>query len=133
MACLNSFIKLAKYHQNLNSPIDFIIIYIKEAHASDGWKFDGSEHSFIANHRDIEDRIEAVRTLIELGNIEKEDEIDVYCDTINDYTNHLFRGWPERLYVLFDDKIIYQGGPGPIGYSIPSLDFFLKNQINSSK
>ena len=92
MASVNSFVELAKYHRNVNSPIDFLIIYIREAHASDGWKFDGSQYSFLANHRDVKDRIEAVKTLIELGNIKKEDQIDFYCDTMNDFTNHLFRG-----------------------------------------
>jgi len=36
LASLKSFVELAKFHQELNSPIDFIIVYIKEAHASDG-------------------------------------------------------------------------------------------------
>ena len=129
MSSLNSFRKLAEYHRDLNSPIDFIIIYVKEAHASDGWKFDGSQYSFIANHRDLQDRVEAVRTMIELGKIEKESTISVYCDTMDDHTNHLFRAWPERLYVLYDQKIFYRGGSGPSGYSIPSLDFLLKTNV----
>jgi hypothetical protein len=126
---VKSFIKLAEYYQNLNSPIDFIIIYIKEAHASDGWKFDGEGYSFIANHRDIQDRIEAVKTMIEFSKINKESQISVYCDTMDDHTNHLFRGWPERLYVLYNQKILYQGLSGPFGYSIPSLDGFLKQNV----
>ncbi len=113
----------------MNSPIDFIIIYIKEAHASDGWKFDGSQYSFIANHRDIQDRIEAVKIMVEKAKINIEDNINLYCDTFDDHTNHLFRGWPERLYVLYDQKILYQGENGPVGYSIPSLDFFLKTNV----
>jgi hypothetical protein len=81
---IKSFIKLAEYHQQLNSPIDFIIIYINEAHASDGWKFDGTKYSFIANHLDIQDRIEADKTLIDLSKITKENG----CDTIDDlYSN----------------------------------------------
>ena len=113
----------------MNSPIDFIIIYIKEAHPSDGWKFDGPEYSFIANHRQLNDRIEAVKTMIELAKINKDSQISVYSDTMDDHTNHLFRGAPERLYVLHDQKVFYQGENGPFGYSIPSLDFFLKNNI----
>lgn len=68
--------------------------------------------------------------MITLGKIKKENQISVYCDTMNDYTNHLFRGWPERLYVLDDDKILYQGQNGPFGYSIPSVEYFLKNNIS---
>ena len=129
MASFNAFIKLAKYHQNLNSPIDFITIYIREAHPSDGLKFVGSEYSFISNHQHLEDRINAVKTLIEMAKIEKEDRISFYCDTMNDHTNNLFRASPERLYVLYDEKIFYQGGMGPQRYSISSLEFLLRKLI----
>ena len=106
-----------------------MIIYIREAHASDGWKFDEPQFSFIANHKDIQDRIEAVKIMIEMGKINTETNISVYCDTMDDHTNHLFRGWPERLYVLHDQKVLYKGQEGPTGYSIPSLDYFLKNTV----
>ncbi len=85
-------------------------------------QMDGQQYSFIANHRDIQDRIE---TLIHLAKITKENGISIYCDTFDDHTNHLFRGCPERLYVLYDQKIFYRGQNGPSGYSIPSLEFFL--------
>ncbi len=129
LASLKSFVKLAEYYNELNAPIDFIIIYIKEAHASDGWKFDGPQYSFIANHKDLQDRIEAVRVMIERGNITKEIKISVYCDTMDDHTNHLFRGWPERLYVFHNQTILFRGENGPTGYSIPSVDYFLKKNV----
>ena len=126
---MKSYIELAQHYHQLNAPIDFIIIYINEAHASDGWKFDGPNYSFIKTHQDIEDRIDAARILVEMSNLTKENRINVYCDTFDDHTNHLFRGWPERLYVLHDQKVLYQGQSGPIGYSIPSLDYFLKKNV----
>jgi hypothetical protein len=92
-------------------------------------KFVGPQYSFIANHRNIKDRIEAVKIMIEMANISRENNISIYCDTIDDHTNHLFRGSPERLYVLYDQKILYQGQKGPFGYSIPSLDYFLKRNV----
>ena len=129
---MKSFIELAQLYKQLNSPIDFIIIYIREAHASDGWKFDGPQYSFIANHRTIKDRIDAIKTMIQMAKINKESQVSVYSDTMNDHTNHLFRGWPEKLYVLYDQKILYQGKNGPTGYSIPSVDYFLKKECSPS-
>jgi hypothetical protein len=123
------FVKLVKYHKDFNSPIDFVIIYIKEAHASDGWKFDGPQYSFIPNHKSLKDRLEAIKLMIEIGSINHENGIAIYSDTMDDHTNHLFRGWPERFYVLYDQNIIYQGQKGPAGYSVPSLQYFLKNNI----
>ena len=121
--------ELVQFHKNLNSPIDFIIIYIREAHASDGWKFHGQQYSFIKNHRNIQDRLDAIKILLEMANINKDNNISVYSDTIDDHTNHLFRAWPERLYVLHNQRILYQGQSGPTGYSIPTLDYFLKKMV----
>jgi len=64
-----------------------------------------------------------------MAKINKENKISVYSDTIDDHTNHLFRAYPERLYVLHDQKVLYQGQNGPYGYSVPSLEFFLKNNV----
>ena len=64
-----------------------------------------------------------------MSKINKEHQISVYSDTMDDHTNHLFRGWPEKLYVLHNQTILYQGQNGPHGYSIPSVDYFLKNNI----
>lgn len=113
----------------MNAPVDFIIVYIKEAHASDGWSFDGPQLSFIKNHQDVQDRIEATKIMIEMGKLTKETHIDVYSDTMDDHTNHIFRGWPERLYVLHDEKVLYQGQNGPTGYSVPSLEYFLQKNV----
>ncbi|CAF3998230.1 unnamed protein product [Adineta steineri] len=64
-----------------------------------------------------------------MAKIDKDSAISVYCDTMNNRTNQLFRGSPERLYVLHDQKVLYQGGKGPNGYSIPSLEYILKKNL----
>jgi len=88
-----------------------------------------SIYSFIANHQDVKDRVDATKILIEMAKINQENKIHVYRDTMDDHTNHLFRGWPERLYVLHDQKILYRGGDGPFGYSVPSLEYVLKQNL----
>ena len=34
-------------------------------------------------------------------------------------------GFPERLYVLMDGKIVYTGDTGPMGYSVNEVETFL--------
>jgi hypothetical protein len=115
----------------LSHPIDFILIYIREAHSSDGWKFPGEQFSFVANHRHVADRIDAVSTLLQVSQLDlPKANIDIYCDTMNDMTSSLFRAWPERLYVFSSDRIVYRGSAGPAGYSIPSLAYFLEHQLD---
>lgn len=127
MASLKSFVKLAQQYNRF--AIDFVIIYINEAHAADGWRFDGPNYSLVKNHRNVEDRMNAIGVMLDLAEIDEQIPISVYADTMDDFTNHFFRAWPERLYVLHDNKIVYQGEPGPMGYSIPNLEYFLKEHI----
>ena len=126
---LSAYMKLAAFYHQSNYPIDFIIIYIREAHASDGWKFDGPNYSFIRHHRDISDRLKAIKVMAEMAHISKDQGVSIYCDTMDNITNNLFRAWPERLYVLHDRKILYRGGEGPDDYSVPSVDYVLKKHV----
>ena len=96
-------------------------------------RFIGSEYSFLSNHKNLSDRIDAAKTLIEMAEIKKEHCISIYCDTMNNQTNHFFRASPERLYVLDDEKVVYQGEIVPFGYSIPSLDYLLTTHIISDQ
>ncbi|CAF3688905.1 unnamed protein product [Rotaria sp. Silwood1] len=104
-------------------------LVVNFAHASDGWKFPNTQYSFIKTHQNIKDRLDAIKILMEMSNINQESQISLYSDAFDNHTNYLFRAWPERLYVLHNDKILYQGQNGPSGYSIPSLDYFLKKNV----
>jgi hypothetical protein len=67
--------------------------------------------------------------MIEMGKIHREDRISIYSDTTDDHKNHLFHGWAERFYVLYDQKIIYQGQKGLAEYSVPSINYFFLKTI----
>jgi hypothetical protein len=41
-----------------------------------------------------------------MAKINKQNKIGVYCDKIDDHTNHLFRGWPKRLCFTQSKNII---------------------------
>ncbi|CAF3950022.1 unnamed protein product [Rotaria sp. Silwood1] len=105
------------------------MIYIDAAQSSDGWKLPNTQYSFIKTHQNIKDRLDAIKILMEMSNINQESQISLYSDAFDNHTNYLFGAWPERLYVLHNDKILYQGQNGPSGYSIPSLDYFLKKNV----
>lgn len=37
---------------------------------------------------------------------------------------------PERLYVILDGTVIFQGGPGPFQYSIGAVASFLRDHLS---
>jgi hypothetical protein len=43
--------------------------------------------------------------------------VPVAIDAMNDAADHLYGGWPERIYIIDETgKIVYRGGLGPFNY-----------------
>lgn len=43
--------------------------------------------------------------------------IPIAIDAMNDAADHLYGGWPERIYIIDESgKIAYRGGLGPFNY-----------------
>ncbi|GAA6111541.1 iodothyronine deiodinase 3b [Tachysurus ichikawai] len=108
---------------------DSLLIYIEEAHPSDGWVSTDAPYQ-IPRHRCIKDRIRAARLMnaIVPGSA-------VVVDTMDNSSNTAYGAYFERLYVVKDEKVVYQGGRGPEGYRISELRNWLeqyRHELQSS-
>ena len=56
-------------------------------------------------------------------------DIPVYLDNMENVMNKAFGAFPERLFVLKDNILIYEGGCTPFKYSIPELDHWLERNL----
>jgi hypothetical protein len=104
---------------------DFVVIYIAEAHPADGWAT-GGENYGINKARLIEDRLAAAMSLAATA-----DPLcpAVYVDTMSDEANASYGAMFERLYVLLDDRVAFQGGRGPSNYSVHALQTWLESHF----
>ncbi len=100
--------------------IEFIHIYIDEAHPKDGWYIGGEE--CIYNHKTLQDRCEASKYITEKVN-------NVYVDTMDNKLKNFFGVQYERLYIIKNNIIVFQGGQGPVHYSLYDVDEFLFNTV----
>ena len=100
---------------DFNDVADFLVIYIAEAHPTDGWTADDTKVS-LKNHTSVDERREASELMFSL--LERV-PCDMVLDDIDDCTSVAYRALPERLYILQKRNVVYQGGPGPFHY-IPS-------------
>ena len=91
---------------------DFLTIYIEEAHSTNGWFVRGN-HYQIADHTTIDDRIKAMKPLLD-----RKPPFPVVSDVINDDANKGYGGLFERLYVIKDGVVELVGGRGPMGYDL---------------
>ena len=122
MAKMEHFKKVAS---TFASFADFLVVYIEEAHPSDGWSF--KDNFDIASHQSIEDRISAAQVLRDTKT-----PISIVVDHINYNANKAYGGLFERLYVLQEGKVEYQGGRGPQNCHVPEVEEWLKVYTNNN-
>ncbi|MBN3314741.1 IOD3 deiodinase, partial [Atractosteus spatula] len=106
---------------------DSLLVYIEEAHPSDGWVSSDAPYQ-IPKHRCLEDRLKAAK----LMNLEVPRCL-VVADTMENSSNAAYGAYFERLYILQDGKVVYQGGRGPEGYRISELRNWLDQYKNNLK
>ena len=86
--------------------MDFVIVYIEEAHATDHWNF--TNNFDIKQHRTIEERLEAAQQLCDLN-----PHCPVYVDTMDNNANAVYGAFPDRFYVILDSVVVYEGRSFP--------------------
>lgn len=122
--------KFGSLRQNFSQVADFVTIYIAEAHPADRGHFksgaDGGQFGQIdtATHTSLQDRLNAALKLKEKAASFLEG-CPIMVDPMDDRANHAFAALPERIYVIFDGRIAYQGGLGPFDYKIEEVEKFL--------
>ena len=101
--------------------IDFVTIYISEAHPIDEWHVH-SEITF-CQPRTMEERVKLAFEFQEKYQVEG----PLVVDLMDNRVDLMFSALPERLYVVLDRKIVYVGGVGPFHYSLSSLKQWIKD------
>lgn len=124
MANLGKFCVLRK---NFAQVADFVTIYIAEAHPAERGHFrvGGEGGNFdIDTHANMADRLRAAETLLnEAG--ESLAGCPILVDLMDDRAQTAYAALPERLYVIMDNRVVYQGGLGPFDYKIGEVERFL--------
>ncbi|GCB76738.1 hypothetical protein scyTo_0019188 [Scyliorhinus torazame] len=123
MTRLESFQRVVTQYADI---ADFLLVYIEEAHPSDGWVSTDAPYD-IPKHRSLEDRLKAASL------IDKENPgCLVVADAMDNSSNSAYGAYFERLYVVRNQKVVYQGGRGPEGYKISELRLWLEQYKNQS-
>ena len=93
---------------------NFLFVYVKEAHASDGWVNGGNvaQGIEIKQHKTYEERSGAAKTC--QGKLEI--SMPILIDSLDDATAKQYGGVPNRAYLISKgSKVIYKGDRGPMG------------------
>jgi len=121
MAKLGQFGKMtAKF----SSSADFVTVYISEAHPSEEANFSGNID--ISQHKNFEERVEAAEILLDYK--KAEDNYDILVDLMDNKAGTAYAAMPERLYVVLDGKIVYEGLQGPFDYRMDEVEQYLETR-----
>lgn len=107
--------------------IDFVMVYVQEAHAKDGWKMSGNIYT-IPYHRSIDDRFQAANILRGHGNGLN---CPLVIDTIENEAALQYAACPEALYVIEDGIVQYQG-LGPFAYDPDSVRGWIESKLSKT-
>jgi hypothetical protein len=91
--------------------VDFLAVYILEAHACDEWPINNKIK--IPQHQSLADRIKAANDFKTTYAV----KVPLVVDSMKDQFVNTFAAWPERYYLIKDRKIAVIGHPGPMGYN----------------
>jgi hypothetical protein len=110
----------------------FLGVYIREAHASDGWWpiIDPRAGISVKQPRTTEERCEVARAC---GKALKM-TMPLLVDAIDDTVGHAYSGMPDRLYIIGKDgKVAYKGGRGPFGFRPREMEQALALELLSGR
>ena len=101
--------------------VEFLVVYIQEAHPTDGWQIDinvseGVEFAQPTTHDEREHVAEACSIDLKL-------DITTVIDDLENSTDSAYSALPDRLYLVGrDGSIVYRSGPGPMGFRPDELE-----------
>ena len=118
---------LEKTYQVYKDRADFYLIYIKEAHASEGAR--PSREVKIAQHKNYAERLDAAAGCVADLKLSMPLLIDDMKNTVGD----AFHGHPDRLFILaLDGTIAYRGERGPSGFKVDEMRSALKKLVGAA-
>jgi hypothetical protein len=126
-------VRLKQLYERYGDRIEFIVVYVKEAHSSDRWWLGRSRtqrllHEFSGNPARI-DVAEPV-TLEQRRKVAAscqanlfEGVVPLYVDLMDNRVASLYTARPTRIYFIDQDgRVIYNPGIGPFGFNPDHLE-----------
>ena len=121
---------LRDLYQQYHDQVQFIMIYIREAHPVDGWWFGGGIVGKIMSRRYPKASMDTYdpTSFEERQGVARQCEeslqygIRTYVDDMDDTVSKAYAALPTRLYLIgLDGRVAYAGGLGPFGFSPTEL------------
>jgi hypothetical protein len=118
--------------ERYGSRVNFLTVYVKEAHPLDEWQMDSNEKENVCykQPKTLSERVAIANDFVKRFDY----HVPLLVDGIDNRANALYAGWPERFYIVDERGVIaYKGKPGPFGYHPEEVESWLARQYPGEK
>jgi len=108
--------------------VQFLLVYVREAHATDGWQAKANERDrvLLAYAETIEQKEEHATACARKLDI----RFPVMVDKMDNKVERDYTGMPDRLYLVGrDGRIAWKGDKGPAGFRPPELEAAIQKEL----
>ena len=111
--------------------MDFLAVYIREAHPEEGWILPENRRSGLAVHEPTSDEERRGDASTCATNLRL--KMPMVVDGVDNGVASAYGGWPDRLYLVGrDGRIAFRGGEGPFGFKPDELERAVKRELAQS-
>jgi len=106
--------------------MEFYLVYIQEAHASDGWQTEANEKEKVVYEypKDYDERVSVAETCSTKLGI----EFPALVDAIDNKMEAAYTAWPDRLYLIDrSGQVAFKSEAGPFGFKTDLLSKALES------
>jgi hypothetical protein len=119
---------LHNLHDRFRDDVEFLVVYVREAHPEDGWVLweNGDAGIAVADPLTAEERRAVAATCTTRLTL----RMPVAVDDPDDAVARAYGGWPDRLYLVGrDGRIAFRGGEGPFGFHPEELERAIEEEL----
>ena len=133
--------RLKELYQKYRDEVEFIVVYVKEAHASDRWALGRSRTQRLISEiagdlarRDVPEPVTLKQRRKVAASCQAnlfDDVVPLYVDQMDNRVAQLYTSRPTRIYFIDrEGKVIYNPGIGPFGFNPDHLEPVIERYLS---
>ncbi len=112
---------IEKLYRRYQDRATFLMVYVREAHPTDGWRMEGNDRVGVAIQQPRTD--DERRSVAQVCNRTLGLGFPMLVDTVDDTVNDQYSGIPSRLYLIDSKgKVAFKSGRGPFGFKPAEME-----------
>jgi len=132
-------VSLHDLYEKYRDRVQFLVIYMREAHPIDGWWLGGGLFGLLLKMKGTK----AIKDVYDPKTMQDRKQVAARCelelkhgiptlvDEMDDPVNRAYAAMPTRIYLIgIDGRVVYAGGLGPWGFKPQELKTAIEELLN---